>query len=181
MQMYALRSEGSIEGDHFEVSFQHGGLGLAGALKRGLGEVADHAENKAADSVPLGQFFEAEAQITAGSKLQRQGTHGASKGCSRLRNLVLHDIVSILILYFHETVSLLQDLVHELQQRIEGQAAAPSTAAVADAAGSERINVTLPRGVMDDLKRHALAEGRSCGNLAAYLLEEALRRHRPLG
>gem|GEM_PF-711749 len=64
---------------------------------------------------------------------------------------------------------------------LKSQAAAPSTAAVADAAGSERINVTLPRGVMDDLKRHALAEGRSCGNLAAYLLEEALRRHRPLG
>ena len=78
-------------------------------------------------------------------------------------------------------MSLLQDLVQELQQRIEGQAAAPSTAAVADAAGSGRINVTLPRGVMDDLKRHALAEGRSCGNLAAYLLEEALRRHLPLG
>ena len=78
-------------------------------------------------------------------------------------------------------MSLLQDLVQELQQRIEGQAAAPSTAAVADAAGSERINGTLPRGVMDDLKRHALAEGRRCGKLAAYLLEEALRRHRPLG
>ena len=45
-------------------------------------------------------------------------------------------------------MSLLQDLVQELQQRIEGQAVAPSTAAVADAAGSERINVTLPRGVM---------------------------------
>ncbi len=43
-------------------------------------------------------------------------------------------------------MSLLQDLVQELQQRIEGQAAAPSTAAVADAAGSERINVTLPAG-----------------------------------
>ena len=101
--------------------------------------------------------------------------------CPRLRNLALHDIVYLLCSYFHEIVSLLQDLVQELQQRIEGQAVAPSTAAVAAAAGSERINVTLPRGVMDDLKRHALAEGRSCGNLAAYLLEEALRRHRPLG
>ena len=79
---------------------------------------------------------------------------------------------------------ILQDLVLELQQRL-GEAPpappAPPTAAVADAASSERINVTLPRGVMDDLKRHALEEGRSCGNLAAYLLEEALRRHRPLG
>jgi len=77
-------------------------------------------------------------------------------------------------------VPLLQDLVQELQQRLDRDATAPSSAAVADAASSERINVTLPRGVMDDLKRHALAEGRSCGNLAAYLLEEALRRHRPL-
>lgn len=75
---------------------------------------------------------------------------------------------------------LLQDLVQELQQRLEGQAQAPSSAAVADASSSERINVTLPRGVMDELKRHALEEGRSCGNLAAYLVEEALRRHRPL-
>jgi hypothetical protein len=81
-------------------------------------------------------------------------------------------------------VPLLQDLALELQQRLGETPPAPPTAAVADAASSERserINVTLPRGVMDDLKRHALEEGRSCGNLAAYLLEEALRRHRPLG
>ena len=77
-------------------------------------------------------------------------------------------------------MSLLQDLVQELQQRLESRVPVPSTAAVAEAASSERINVTLPRGVMDDLKRHALSEGRSCGNLAAYLLEEALRRHFPL-
>ena len=76
---------------------------------------------------------------------------------------------------------ILQDLVRELQRHLDEQVTPPlSTAEVADAAGSERINVTLPRGVMDDLKRHALTEGRSCGNLAAYLLEEALRRHRPL-
>ena len=75
---------------------------------------------------------------------------------------------------------LLQDLVQELQQRLDGQDPAPSSADVADAASSERINVTLPRGVMDVLKRHALEEGRSCGNLAAYLLEESLRRHRSL-
>ena len=75
---------------------------------------------------------------------------------------------------------ILQDLVQELQQRLPSTEPAPSTAAVADAASSERINVTLPRGVMDDLKRHALEEGRSCGNLAAFLVEDALRRHRPL-
>lgn len=70
--------------------------------------------------------------------------------------------------------------MQELQQRLTSTEPAPSTAAVADAASSERINVTLPRGVMDDLKRHALEEGRSCGNLAAFLVEDALRRHRPL-
>ena len=75
---------------------------------------------------------------------------------------------------------ILQDLVQELQQRLASAEPAPSAAAVADAASSERINVTLPRGVMDDLKRNALEEGRSCGNLAAFLIEDALRRHRPL-
>ena len=75
---------------------------------------------------------------------------------------------------------LLEDLVHELQQRLDSYDPAPSSADVANAASSERINVTLPRGVMDELKRHALEEGRSCGNLAAYLLEESLRRHRSL-
>ena len=47
---------------------------------------------------------------------------------------------------------LLQDLVQELQQRLSDQAPAPTSAEVADAASSERINVTLPRGVMDQLK-----------------------------
>ena len=77
-------------------------------------------------------------------------------------------------------VSILQQLRLELQQRFEQGAAPLSAGEVADAASSERINVTLPRGVMDDLKRHALEEGRSCGNLAAFLVEDALRRHRPL-
>ncbi len=74
-------------------------------------------------------------------------------------------------------VSILQALVRELQQRMESVVVVPSTGEVAEAASSERINVTLPRGVMDDLKRHALAEGRSCGNLASYLIEDGLRRH----
>ena len=74
-------------------------------------------------------------------------------------------------------MSILQALVRELQQRVESGVVVPSTGEVAEAASSERINVTLPRGVMDDLKRHALAEGRSCGNLASYLIEDGLRRH----
>ena len=86
----------------------------------------------------------------------------------------------IRMLHAFGIVPILDDLVLELQKQLENDVPVPATAAVADAASSERINVTLPRGVMDDLKRHALAEGRSCGNLAAYLLEEGLRRHRPL-
>ena len=72
---------------------------------------------------------------------------------------------------------LLDDLLKELQLRRDALLPAPSSGAVADAASSERINVTLPRGVMDDLKRHALQEGRSCGNLASFLIEDGLRRH----
>ena len=83
------------------------------------------------------------------------------------RHSIYHDDVSILSKYCNEIVSLLQDLVFELQQRLGEAPPVPPTAAVADAASSERINVTLPRGVMDDFKRHALDEGRSCGNLAA--------------
>ena len=80
----------------------------------------------------------------------------------------------------YDMVSILQRMLLELQQQFEQGTPALSTGEVADAASSERINVTLPRGVMDDLKRHALEEGRSCGNLAAFLIEDALRRHRPL-
>ncbi len=79
-----------------------------------------------------------------------------------------------------EIVPLLEDLIQELQQRLSPSSTVPSSAAVAEAAQSERINVTLPGGVMEELKRHALAEGRSCGNLASYLIEDGLRRHRPL-
>ena len=88
-----------------------------------------------------------------------------------------HDFVLKTCHWRDDFVSILQALVRELQQRVEFGVAVPSTGEVADAASSERINVTLPRGVMDDLKRHALAEGRSCGNLASYLIEDGLRHH----
>ena len=77
----------------------------------------------------------------------------------------------------YDMVSLLQRMLLELQQQFEQGTPPLSTGEVADAASSERINVTLPRGVMDDLKRHALHEGRSCGNLASFLIEDGLRRH----
>ena len=72
---------------------------------------------------------------------------------------------------------ILDELLRELQQRFDEAPPLPSSGEVAEAASSERINVTLPRGVMDDLKRRALIEGRSCGNLASFLIEDGLRRH----
>ena len=54
-------------------------------------------------------------------------------------------------------MSLLQDLVQELQQRIEGQAAAPSTAAVADAAGADGGVYACPATAMTSDERDASA------------------------
>ena len=67
---------------------------------------------------------------------------------------------------------LLEDLVQELQQRLSAQSSSiPSSAAVAEAAQSERINVTLPGGVMEDghgvdapcLKHGVVGGGRGTG------------------
>ena len=51
---------------------------------------------------------------------------------------------------------------------------------MAEAAESERLNVTLPGGVMARLKQQALQEGRSCSSLATFLIEDGLRRHTSL-
>lgn len=40
---------------------------------------------------------------------------------------------------------------------------------------SERLTLTLPWAVRDQLQQRALVEGRSVSNLAAYLIERALR------
>jgi len=77
-------------------------------------------------------------------------------------------------------VSILQSLLQELQLSLQADAPSPSAAEVADAAESERLNVTLPGGVMARLKQHALSEGRSCSSLASFLIEDGLRRHLPL-
>ncbi|KZR75247.1 ribbon-helix-helix domain-containing protein [Prochlorococcus marinus] len=68
----------------------------------------------------------------------------------------------------------------ELQERQRFSQDAPSAAMVADSAQSERLNVTLPVGLMNRLKQHALAESRSCSSLASFLIEDGLRRHRQL-
>jgi hypothetical protein len=77
-------------------------------------------------------------------------------------------------------VSILQSLLHELQHKLQTEQPSMSAGDVADAAESERLNVTLPGGVMARLKQHALSEGRSCSSLASYLIEDGLRRHLPL-
>lgn len=40
---------------------------------------------------------------------------------------------------------------------------------------SSRLTVTIPRQVLEDLHRLASLQGRSASNLAAFLLENALR------
>ena len=71
----------------------------------------------------------------------------------------------------------MKSLLEELQQQLHNEAIDLTAAQVAEAADSERLNVTLPGGVMSRLKQQALAEGRSCSSLANFLIEEGLRRH----
>ena len=78
-------------------------------------------------------------------------------------------------------MSLLKSLLEELQQQLQTEVVEVTAAEVAEAAESERLNVTLPGGVMSRLKQQALAEGRSCSSLANFLIEDGLRRHGPLG
>jgi hypothetical protein len=77
-------------------------------------------------------------------------------------------------------VSILHSLLSELQDRLASEQTNPTAAEVAEAAESERLNVTLPSGVIGRLKRQALDEGRSCSSLATFLIEDGLRRHSSL-
>ena len=74
-------------------------------------------------------------------------------------------------------MSFLQTLLHELQEQLQSEQQDITAGQVAEAAESERVNVTLPAGVMHRLKQQALAEGRSCSSLATFLIEDGLRRH----
>ena len=81
-------------------------------------------------------------------------------------------------------MSFLKSLLEELQEQLQSEptdlTADLTAAQVAEAADSERLNVTLAGGVMSRLKQQALAEGRSCSSLANFLIEDGLRRHRTL-
>ena len=74
-------------------------------------------------------------------------------------------------------MSFLKSLLEELQEQLQSEPTNLTAAQVADAAESERLNVTLAGGVMSRLKQQALAEGRSCSSLANFLIEDGLRRH----
>lgn len=50
-----------------------------------------------------------------------------------------------------------------------------------DKSVSKRINVTLPDSVADELEDWANAQGRSLANLAAFLLEMALKEAKDKG
>ena len=82
--------------------------------------------------------------------------------------------------YRYVNVSLVQKQMDEPPVRKQSPQEAPSAAMVASSADSERLNVTLPVGLMKRLKQHALAESRSCSSLASFLIEDGLRRHRQL-
>ena len=74
-------------------------------------------------------------------------------------------------------MSFLESLLHELQDQLGPADAGISAGQVSEAATSERLNVTLPAGIMNRLKQQALKEGRSCSSLATFLIEDGLRRH----
>ena len=74
-------------------------------------------------------------------------------------------------------MSFLESLLHELQDQLGAADAGISAGQVSEAATSERLNVTLPAGIMNRLKQQALKEGRSCSSLATFLIEDGLRRH----
>ena len=74
-------------------------------------------------------------------------------------------------------MSFLESLLQELQEQLQIESTELTAAQVAEAAASERLNVTLAGGVMHRLKQQALAEGRSCSSLANFLIEDGLRRH----
>ena len=78
-------------------------------------------------------------------------------------------------------MSLLESLLRELQDQLVPVDTAISAGQVAEAATSERLNVTLPAGIMSRLKQQALQEGRSCSSLATFLIEDGLRRHNMIG
>jgi metal-responsive CopG/Arc/MetJ family transcriptional regulator len=50
-----------------------------------------------------------------------------------------------------------------------------------DKSVSKRINVTLPDSVVDELEDWANAQGRSLANLAAFLLEMAIKEAKDKG
>ena len=77
-------------------------------------------------------------------------------------------------------MSFLNKLLEELKEQLEIEPTDLTAAQVAEAADSERLNVTLAGGVMSRLKQQALAESRSCSSLANFLIEDGLRRHRTL-
>ena len=74
-------------------------------------------------------------------------------------------------------MSFLESLLHELQDQLAPVDSSISAGQVAESATSERLNVTLPAGIMSRLKQQALTEGRSCSSLATFLIEDGLRRH----
>ena len=69
VKVHAFRCDGAIEGDHFQITLQHGGFRFARALEGGSGEVAHHPQHEAVDALLTADLLEVETQIAAGVKL----------------------------------------------------------------------------------------------------------------
>ena len=89
-------------------------------------------------------------------------------------------LMAILLSSELNDVSLIKELIEELQKNQKGSSQSFTPSEVAEAAESERLNLTLPAGIMNQLKEHALQEKRSCSSLASFLIEDGIRRHKYL-
>ena len=156
---------------------------LAWTAETGLGKIADYSQNKSAELLLRCQLSQRGMKILAWFQLQGQGLHpDRSRNRARLRQGISLAEGTIQTLRRYESVSILKTLLGELQEQLQSESgdamASDVTAAqVAEAAVSERLNITLAGGVMNRLKQQALAEGRSCSSLANFLIEDGLRRH----
>ena len=176
--MNAGGREGSVQRDHLKFTAHLGGLTLTRAPEGGLRKIADHPEHKSTELLIHSQLRQREMEVLTGFQLKGQGLHPVrSRNRARLRHATELPGGTFLLRQQHAIVSFLKGLLEELQEQLQSETTSITVAQVAEAADSERLNVTLAVGVMGRLKQHALAEGRSCSSLANFLIEDGLRRH----
>ena len=88
MQVHPLGRQRALQGDDLQVSLQDRGSGLARTLKRCLGEVAHHAEHKAAGVELYRQGLQAETDVASRSEVEGNRAQGLELQGWGLRNWV---------------------------------------------------------------------------------------------